>query len=410
LTSKVRSSQREAVLLARARRFLPEAASTLAKSPNRFFPPLTPSFAVSGHGPMFIDSRGQRWLDCDMGLGTVVWGYCRAEIDDAAIEQIRRGAHFSVPTAIEAELAEKVIHRLTSFEAVRFCKNGSDAVTAAVRIARSATGRTRVVSGSYHGWHDWSAYRHYGGGPELGIPAPIGQLTLWLEDETVECATATVESGTDVAALIVCPEHWAPAGLRSLRLLCDEKGIVLVFDEVKSSIRFGRHGVCGGTGVVPDLLCLGKGLANGYPLAGIVGPHDLMRRCTDVRFTGTFFGECVSLAAASAAEDLLANHESWPPWRPMAEAMMDRIQRTIVREGLTENLSITGYHGCFRIQTPNLSPLADPFRHYFVQELAKRGIFSAGHVLLSCAHDERQVAQIRDACQEVVSNWARKPA
>lgn len=393
-------------LLERALALIPGASCTNAKSPLRLYPADTPHFANSAKGSRFIDDRGRSWLDCDMALGTVVWGHCRGEIDDAVCRQARRGTVYSIPALLEAEVAARILLRLEEFESVRFLKNGSEAVSAAVRVARSATGHRAIVAGSYHGWHDWAAYHHYGGGTELGIPeAAVGDVR-WLRECCFSAVEEAVAGLSSVAAVVACPEEWKPDDLRLLRHLCSSRQAILVFDEVKAGMRFGRRGVFGEIGVVPDLLCLSKGLANGLPLAALFGPRDLMNHCLRAGITTTHAGECISLAAANAAELLLAETSQWPPWRHIARRLMDTALTAINESGLGRSLAIVGYPGCFSFTT-----VGDPFRHeafrsHFVRSFATMGVFSRGFILLSAAHSDADVAIISSALRATIESWA----
>lgn len=391
--------------LRKAELLIPGATSTLAKSPSRMFPPATPCFATRARGAYFEDLEGRKWLDCDMALGTVVWGHAHHLINSSVIKQVYLGHNFSVPSHLEVRVAEKILNRLGSFSSIRFCKTGADAVSAAVRIARTYTGRPHIVAGTYHGWHDWSAYHHYGCSDRLGIPHSAGALTFWLTKETLHAAQAILNVQDDVAAVVVCPEHWKQEELRGLLALCALKGAMLIFDEVKSSLRFGLRGVAGSVGVRPDLLCLSKGLANGLPIAAIVGQREIMTLCNDVCFTSTYATETLSLAAANAAEDMLMSQVQWPPWKESAEALMQTLNEEIERNSLQGQLVVSGYHGCFRVGTPSTSAMQDSFRTHFILALAEERIFSTGYVLPSAAHTSEHLNQIERAARASIRSW-----
>jgi glutamate-1-semialdehyde 2,1-aminomutase len=393
------------VSLTTALKIVPAGSSTEAKSSYHLFPPQTPLFAVSAEGSRFKDGSGRVWLDCDMALGTIVWGHRRAEIDEAVRQQLAKGVLFSIPASLEIEVAERILRRLAVFDSLRFCKSGSDAVSAAARVARSASGRRVVMYGTYHGWHDWAAYHWYGCDGELGIPRELAATVRWMEEESYKSFLEQVAK-EEPAAVVVCPEHWCIPDLHQLRDRCSQCGIILVFDEVKAGLRFGRRGVFATTGVVPDLLCLSKGLANGMPLAVLAGSRDLMQHCLSAHITGTHAGECLSLAAARAAETLLDGTEVWPPWESAAAGIMAAAGRAITQCGLHGRLVVEGYPGCFRIGTPTIRVHVDPFRRHFVCSLAGEGIFSAGYVLFSAAHQAEDYSAIERAVVGAIRRWA----
>jgi glutamate-1-semialdehyde 2,1-aminomutase len=392
--------------LRRALKSVPGGSSTEAKSCYHLFPPATPVFAVSAEGCHFKDELGRVWLDCDMALGAIVWGHCRAEIDEAVRQQLAKGVLFSLPASLEIEVAERILHRLSVFDALRFCKSGSDAVSAAARVARSATGRCIVIYGTYHGWHDWAAFHWYGCDAEIGIPHEQAATVRWMKEQSYKGFAQQVAKEEPPAAVVVCPEHWCIPDLHQLRDQCSQWGSILVFDEVKAGLRFGKRGVFATIGVIPDLLCLSKGLANGLPLAVLAGRRDLMQHCTSAHVTGTHAGECLSLAAAGAAERLLDETEVWPPWESAAHGIMAAADRAIVECGLLGRLVVDGYPGCFRIGTPDIPVDRDSFRRHFVCTLAAEGIFSAGYVLPSAAHQMEDYSAIKRAVLGAIRSWA----
>jgi len=367
--------------LARALRVIPGGSSTRAKSPLRTGMPV---FAGSAHGCVFTDTDGRSWVDWDMALGTVVWGHSRREIVEAIEAQCRSGILYTVPAQLEFQVAEQILERLDSFASLQFFKSGSESTSAAVRLARAATGRKDIVCGTYHGWHDWAAFHHYGGRASLGIPE--GRYVRWAQRETFDAFCALISGA---AAAIVCPEHWSVDDLKRLRAECTLRGTLLVFDEVKAGIRFSARGVFGAVGVTPDLICMSKGLANGMPLAIVAGSRELMQLCRDAAITGTHAGECLSLASAAACERLLRD-SAWPPWDAAAREVMQRASDTIRDVGTP--LTVEGYPGCFGLTGGT----------GLREHLASRGMFSLGWILPSAAHEPRHFAALADALDQFI--------
>ena len=390
-------------------RRLPGGCSTAAKSPLRHAPPTTPWFAVSGSGGHFEDERGRRWLDFDMALAALILGHDPPRVRRAATRQTRRGVTFSVPSLLEGALAERLVERFPAIEAVRFCKDGSDATTAAVRIARRITGRTTVVIGSYHGWLDWSAVGYYcaeGASTQmLGIPDAIKSQTFWLRHETYEELESLCPSLRDVAAVVVCPENWSIADLVRVRDRCRTDGAVLVFDEVKSGLRYGPNGTHGAMALTPDLVCLGKSVANGFPLAVLGGRETLMQEVDTVRFSTTGGSEAVSLAAAIAVDEEISRCPNWPPWQDQAGGLFQRMQGLVGERDGDGCLAVSGFGGNFRIHTPHMVARQDPFRAHFVRKLADHRIFSSGFVLPCSHHRRRDFGRLEEALRQAVTSW-----
>lgn len=384
---------------------LPAETSTLAKSPVYANGIASRLFAVSAHGARFTDKDAESWLDCDMALGAVVLGHSPSRLVDAVARQVACGTSFSVPSVLEGKLAERILTRLHPFEQIQFAKNGSDVTTAAVRLARAATGRRHVVLGSFHGWQDWSAIHHYGGGAELGILEDVKRASIWIEGQTAGHVLQAVDAAGDVAAVVICPEHWSADDLREVRNLTARAGIVLVFDEVKSGMRFGRRGVYGTVGVTPDLLCLGKGLANGMALSALLGSKPLMALLPGIRFSATHATETVAMAAALAVESMLDEIPEWPPWDGLSRQAMAALDDTIARLGLGGRLSVQGYPGTFWIGD-GAGKMDSGFRTHFMHSLAAFKVFSRGYVVPSAAHGAAEFAILLEACHSALAGWA----
>ena len=342
-----------------------------------------------------------------MAIGTVVWGHCREEINNAILDQLKKGVSFSVPARIEMEVAEKILSRIGHYKHIRFCKNGADAVTAALRLARAITGRIKVICGSYHGWHEWSATGYYGKKNNvLGIPKEIASLTIWLPEESINDIKLAIEKNHDeVACIVVCPDHWSKADLKKLREICNSNNILFVFDEVVSGLRFAKRGVSGEYEIWPDVLCISKGLANGLPLASILTTEEFMPHFNKIKFSNTHSTDSLSLAAASAAEELLRKALEWPTWKHQANKMIAEIKAEIIRMELTAKLRVSGHAGDFRIHTPGKNILNDSFREHFVKHLAKEDIYSRGYILLSDTHTNIQIEIIKNAIINSIKAW-----
>jgi len=316
---------------------------------------------------------------------------------------------FSIPSLLEAELAERLSSRFSAAQSLRFCKDGSDATSAAVRIARSATGRSKIIAASYHGWHDWSAvhyYREQGfDSRQLGIPPTVERDTIWLPTETFAQSEEVMSSSNDIAGIIICPENWPDSDLALLGDYCTKKRMVLIFDEIKSGIRYGSHGVAGAIGVEPDLMCLGKSIANGFPLAALGGKTELMSLCADINFSTTAASESASMAAALAVDDHLRTTEQWPPWKDYCQGMISRLTTLLSAAPSECRLAISGYPGNFRVHIPGRSFRSDPFRNVMITTLARHGIFSMGYLAPCAAHTGEDFARLEAALREALEIW-----
>ncbi|MDO8666710.1 MAG: aminotransferase class III-fold pyridoxal phosphate-dependent enzyme [Gemmatimonadales bacterium] len=275
--------------------------STRSKGPDALFGgPGGPTHIVRSEGARVGAADGRVLLDWTMALGAVGLGYGHPAVVEAVARAARDGGVGPLPPVLEVEIAERLGSAYPGAEQARFLKTGAEAAQAAVRIARVATGRERVVYCGYHGWLD---------GPTAGSGVPAAVARLWTSVPFDDVAALEREiTGDDPPAAIVlepvveCAP--SPAWLEAARALATERRIVLVFDEVKTAFRLAKGGAAERWGVQPDLAVLGKALANGFPLAAVVGRADLMARFRETWVSSTLATESVSLAAAGAVLDV----------------------------------------------------------------------------------------------------------
>ncbi len=389
---------------------IPAGCSTLAKTPERLFPGYTPICCEKSKGSKFEDIDGNMWIDCEMGMGTVIWGHSRDEINNAVIEQLFKGTSYSIPAKIEYDLAELLLSRFEYYDSVRFCKNGVDAVSAAVRLIRAQTGRSIIVSGTYHGWHDWCAYGYYGREyKKLGIPKGVADTTRWLCNNTYEdFLNIANDMYNDLCGIVLCPAEWKQEELKKVWLYCKEKSIPVIFDEVTSGMRMGKKATAGEYNIWPDILCISKGLANGLPLAAILSSNKYMKYMKQIKFTNAHSSECVALAAAIASEKLLQKQDIWPSWKLKSQNMIDEILKYMQNTNIKSSLELKGYYGCFCIASDsNNNFIEDPFREHFVKYLASKGIFSKGYIILCDQHSDDEIGLIKESIIEAMEIWEK---
>ena len=298
-------------LLDRALQTIPLGSQTFSKSHQQYVREVMPQFLANGRGCRVTDVDGNSYIDYVLGLLPIVLGYCDVDVDHAILSQLQCGITFSLPTVWEAELAERLVRQTPCAEKVRFGKNGSDATSAAIRLARAHTGRDRVLACGYHGWHDW-----YIGATvrRIGIPQSVCELTTTFAFNQAEAVTDLLSKQPEAYAAVILepaglmePE---PGFLERLRELTERYGVVLVFDEIVTGFRINLGGAQAEYKVIPDLACFGKAMADGMPISAIVGRDEIMKRMTDIFFSGTFGGEALSLAAAVATIEKLISQDA----------------------------------------------------------------------------------------------------
>lgn len=276
----------------RADNCIAQGALTNSKRPQSYIQGIYPTHIVKGSGCQLLDNEGNWYVDFICGLGTNILGYGDERVARQIIAHVRDGYSHSMPTVYEVELAELLKEVFTFTDAWKFLKSGSEACSAAVRIARAATGRRKILSEGYHGWHDSFCSLTP---PACGCPDKhllgIELLSMHAIDNTV-------------AAVIIEPVNLDHSDerlvhLNEIKKQCEKVGALLIFDEVITGFRWPRLSVSTQSSVHPDLIVVGKAMANGMPIAAVGGKAELMHN--DQYFvSSTYAGEILSIAAAKA--------------------------------------------------------------------------------------------------------------
>lgn len=398
-----RYKQSEA-LLAAAKRVIPLGAQTFSKSVTQLPQGVSPYFASRAEGARFWDVDGNEYLDFVSGLACVLLGYRDEGVDAAVREQLQRGITFSISTELEIEVAEQIVRLIPSAEQVRFGKSGTDATSAAVRLARAVTGRDRIATCGYHGWQDWSMGVTT---RDRGIPEVVSGLShSFPYNDPVALETLLKAHPAQFAAVIMEPmntEFPRPGYLEMVRELAHAHGALLIFDETVTGLRFHVGGAQALFGVTPDLTTLGKGLANGLPLSAVTGPREYMGGFEDVFFSGTFGGETLSLAAARAV--LARVEEDGIPDRlsDLGRVLERGLGALLTENALEEVFGLSGHPSwSFLIVNGTEQTDASQLRTLLLQELFASGVFLLGSHNLSAAHTEADVQHLLDVYEDVL--------
>lgn len=422
-------------LLQRAKRVIPGGVNSNVRANAEPFP----LFYTHGKDARVWDADGNEYIDYALGQGPMLFGHTPAPIIEAIQRQAEKGLVFAGQSELEVRAAEAMTRLVPCAEMVRFNTTGSEAVHAAIRLARAATGRTHVLrfEGHYHGWLDTIAWCPPKRGVELGPPeAPhmrpssLGQtqadganllVAPWNDTSRAEAIFA--DHGAAIAAVIcdpfACASGIIPARadfLEALRRLCDAHGAVLIFDEVITGFRVHLHGAQGLYGVTPDLATFAKALGGGAAVAAVAGKESLMRSFGDlsVVHAGTYNANPLAMAATVAALEWLEADDG--AVLRIAEDRGKTLWEGLAAIAKARDLPIDfrGAPACFSTTflPPGSAPVAD-FRSSlqtdpqrldrFWRAMHHRGVqFTAfGIWFLSTAHTESDIAatlEAADAC------------
>lgn len=388
-------------LLQRALAVIPEATQTLSKGPSQFVQGPSPIFIVRGMGSRVIDADGREYIDWPMALGPVLLGHRNREVDAAIREQLELGITFTLPSPIELEVAEALVATIPSAEMVRFMKSGSEAVSAAVRLARAITGRELIASSGYHGWHDTFASHT---ARAAGVPLSTSELTL--EFDSIEGLSELLAT-REVAAVVIEPATSVPPRpgyLEEVARLSKMAGSLLIFDEIITGFRWSRGGAQEYYGVLPDLTVVGKALGNGMPVSAVCGPTRLMEEFSRIFVSGTHGGECLSLAAAKAVLKLIVESDVIERiWRT-GNVLKDGITALLREHGLEESIQCTG-------EPPRVvvGIIGDDLviRSLLQQELAKKQVLFNGSLFPTPAHTSADIDETFEAFDHAFASIVR---
>ena len=373
----------------RAQGLIPAGTQTLAKGPTQFSDGVAPKYLRRGLGARVWDVDGNEFLDYNAGIGPLILGYCHPAVDEAIRRQLQDGITFSLMHPLEVELAELLRACIPNAESVRFSKTGCDVTSAAVRLARAYTGRERVLCCGYHGWHDWYISVT---DRNAGIPASAGELTHTFSYNDINSVIESIDDET--ACVILEPfvfERENGSFLSGLREVCDNHGVLLIFDEMWTGFRCALGGAQEYFGVRADLSLYSKAMANGMPISAIAGRSDVMSLFEkDVFFFTTFGGEALSLAASIACIEFIRDHDVTGHIARLGQTLLDGLKDIIAAQGL-DYVSVAGYP--FRT-IMNFSPsVGNPLemKTLLQQELLRRGILWAGTHNLCYSHTEADI-------------------
>ncbi len=323
---------------AAARALMPGGVS----SPVRAFKAVgrEPVTVASGRGAVVTDIDGREYIDYIGSYGPLILGHAPEPVAAALSKAIQKGWTFGMPTEAETRLAQTIVDAVPGVDLVRFVNSGTEAAMSAIRLARAATGRPKIVkcTGCYHGHSDALLVEAGSGATTLGVPSSPGvpssitantilvpfndldALREVIEDQSHEIACFAVEPIAGNMGCIPPRDGY----LRGVRELCDRYGVLLLFDEVMTGFRVGLGGAQGLYGVTPDLTCLGKVVGGGLPCAAYGGREDLMRQVAPdgpVYQAGTLSGNPLAMAAGQATLEALRDTDAYDRLEATAAAL-----------------------------------------------------------------------------------------
>ena len=364
-------------------------------------PPEYPQFYQRSEGSHVWDVDGNEYVDFMCSFGPIILGHKHPKVEAAAAAQRAEGDSQAGPATAMVDAAELLVDRVAHADWAMFAKNGTDATTTCVTIARAATGRAKVLAaaGAYHGSAPWCTIRMDGVTPEDRV-----NLAYYTFNDIASVHRALDEAGGEAAAIIVSPfRHDAgfdeelvdPQFARELRALCDRTGAALVLDEVRAGFRMHDGGSWEPLGVAPDLSAWSKAIGNGYPIAAILGSAPFSDAASRIFVTGSFWFQAVPMAAAVATITAIREEDALAAMQRTGTMLQEGIERQAAEAGV--RISMTGPPTMPNLRFPDDADLAKG--KTFCGTVAEHGVIihPRHNWFLSAAHTDHDIERALEA-------------
>ncbi|CAN94049.1 Glutamate-1-semialdehyde 2,1-aminomutase [Sorangium cellulosum So ce56] len=399
---------RSNALLAEARRLIPGVTQSLMKRPEMFALGSFPVYLEGGEGALVRDVDGNQYIDYICGLGANTLGHNHPAVVDAIRRRLDRGILHSLPTEVEVTATQDLVALTPGAEMARFFKTGADATSAAIRLARHVTGKERVVTIGYNGWHDHFMF------DTPGVPAVLREYTyrmpLMAEADEQPLLDLIASKGPELALVLLSLPYKRCVSaeyLREVREACRAQGVLFVLDEVVTGFRLARGGAQEYYQIEADFVCLSKGIAAGMPLSAIAGPRQVMSRLSELQVSTTFGGEMLSLEVCRAALREYRETDYVARVAALGKRLREGINRRAEQGGFP--LRVVGYDAIpfflmaedLAVHTKRMEP--------FVGAMARRGVLLRRDVNFLCgAHTEAQIDHTIDAAHDALLELASR--
>ncbi len=368
----------------------------------------------------FWDVDGNEYIDWVSGIGAIILGYADPVVNDAVARQMADGTIYSINHELELELAEFLIETIPCAEMVRYAKGGGEACAIAVRIARGATGRDKVLFCGYHGWHDWYLAANlsaeaaldshlFPGIEPIGVPRALkGTAIPFPYGDLDALATRLEDHRGEVAAIIMEPlrSEEPPDGyLAGVRRLATEFDAVLIFDEVSTGFRASAGGVQPVLGVIPDMAVFAKSISNGFPMGAVVGKKAVMEPAARMFISSTYWSDTIGLRAALTTLKEVGSRDVPGTVRRIGAAIKSRLNELAEDWNVPVTCGGIDYHPHLHFHVED-AVLKSKLKTLYIQEMAKRGCHGYPAFYLNAAQTDADIEHTVHAAREAFSLMA----
>ena len=401
MNNKYKISQK---LLERAKKVTPVASQTYSKSYRYYCEGTSPSFIDRGDGCFVWDVDNNKFIDFVCALGPIIVGYNNEQINKAVIKQLKKGISFSQPTKQTIELAEKLAEIIPAAEMVRFVKNGSDATSSAIKLARAYTGRDIIAVSGYHGMDDWYIISTDN---NKGIPQELSKFTKSFKYNNLDSIRSLFNKyPNEIAGVILEPIQGNgphPGYLKQLKEIVHSEGSLLIFDEVVSGFRYALGGASELYNVTPDLVTLGKAMGNGLPISAVAGKKEIIKliESENVFVSTTFGGEALSIVGALETIKILEQEGTYEKMNKLGNMLKEKLENLVEKFDLKEVVKIIGISPHIGVTFEGKGSLNYlDFQSVFQETMISNHILTVGMTNISLAHSKKDINQYLEAARE----------
>ena len=400
-------------LYKKAKKIIPNGNMLLSKRPDNFLPDIWPNYFQSTTGCHVTDIDGNSYIDVSlMGVGTNILGYSHKKVDESVLRAVKNGVSSTLNCPEEVYLSEKLLDMNSWADMVRLARTGGELNAVAIRLARAATGKDKVLISGYHGWHDWylstniidksNLNQHLleGLNPK-GVPSALSGTTIPFEHNNLDQFKKLIEENDDIAAVkMEVQRNFEPSMqfLTEVRRICTERNIVLIFDECTSGFRETFGGIFNKFKVFPDIALFSKALGNGYAICACVGKESVMSEAKNTFISSTFWTERIGPTAAISTLDIMEEEKSWEFISNQGKKVKE-FWKVVFSKNATD-VEINGLDPLPRFQLK--IPHHNKIKTLITYLMMKKGFLATDSMYICIKHDDETLQKYYNAFEQVL--------
>lgn len=403
------------ILWEKANKIIPGGNGLLSKRPERYVPDLWPIYFSKAKGCNVWDLDGNKYIDmAQNGIGSAILGYSDPDVNEAVNKAVENSVNTTLNAPEEVELAEMLLKLNPQMDMVKFAKGGGEAMSIAIRIARAASKKDKILFSGYHGWTDWYLAANISdnsnldqhliqGLSSIGVPKSLAGTAIPFNYNDIKDFRRKLKNNTDIAAIVIEGaryDHPDPQFLKTIQNEAKKNKIIFIVDEITSGFRIGSSGAYLKYKYLPDMVVYGKALGNGFPISAIVGKNFVMKEASKIFLSSTMWTESIGFAAAVATLKKIKKinlHKSLIK----NGLLISKIWKKLAKKNGLE-IKVSNFYPLvtFSFCYPNIE---DKIITLFLQEMLRKKFLAATSIYVTAAHNEAILKKYEKACDYAFS-------